>query len=55
MARRYQLPSVRGLPIEDVALQVDGRRKLRLSNIQLGLDLPTLASVASVTKFGPLS
>lgn len=48
MARRYRLPSVRGLPIEDVALQVDGRRKLRLSDIQLGLDLATLTGVAGI-------
>lgn len=50
---RVGCPSVRRLPIDGLVQQGDGSRKLRLSGIQLGLDLPTLTDLASVTKLGP--
>jgi len=46
-------PSVRRLPIDGLVLQGDDTCKLRMSDIQLGLDLATLAGVASVTELGP--
>lgn len=44
--------SVRRFPIESLVLQGDGRRKLRLYDIQLCPDLAALADVARVTKLG---
>lgn len=46
-------PSVRRLPIDSLVPQGNGRYKLRLRDVQLGLDLATLAGVARVTKLGP--